>query len=295
MRWFSKKRTIALLITPTLAFYTCYIIYSIIVAFYYSMTDFTGVGVAEFIGLDNYRALLRDENFYIAMKNTIVTLTVAFAVLLPGSFCVALLLNRKFRGASAVKAFVFSPNIIAPILVGLMWVYILDPHMGFINAALDAIDLEGWKQEWIGGRTLTPYSVAVIYAWQCLGFNATIFLAGLKMIPKELYEASSIDGANAWQKLLHITLPAIKQTIIINVLLIITGSFKIFETIYQLTGGGPDHLSENLVTLMYYTTFRTARYGYGMSYAVVTFLLSAAFMLIYRIVVRSGFKKEAST
>lgn len=105
----------------------------------------------------------------------------------------------------------FSPNVIAPILVGLMWVFILDPHMGLVNAFLQQIGLESWQQEWIGGQTLTPYCVALVYIWQVLGFYATIFLAGLKTISPDIYEASQIDGANRRQQVLFISLPMLKK------------------------------------------------------------------------------------
>ena len=198
----------------------------------------------------------------------------------------ALLLNRKFKGSTLSKAAVFSPNVVAPILVGLLWVFILDPSMGLINALLRSVNLEAWQQPWIGGKTLTPYSVSVVYFWQVLGFNATIFLAALNMVSRDLYEASEIDGAGKLRQLLQITIPCIRQTIIIVVALTITGAFKIFETVYQLTRGGPNHLSDILITYMYHTTFTSSRYGYGMSIAVVTFILSAIFLFAYVYFVR---------
>ena len=105
-----------------------------------------------------------------------------------------------------MQALCFSPNIISPILVGLIWVFILDPQIGLINALLRAAG-SSWQPQWIGGRVLTPYCVAVIFLWQTLGYNATIFLAGIRGVPRELYEASSIDGASSVRQLRYITLP----------------------------------------------------------------------------------------
>jgi raffinose/stachyose/melibiose transport system permease protein len=208
-------------------------------------------------------------------------LVVSIVLLLPGSFMLALLLNTKIRGGDAVKAFNFAPSIIAPILVGLIWVFILDPQMGLINVLLRAVGLDQWALSWIGGKSLTPYSVGVVFVWQQIGFLGTIFLAGLKMIPNDVYEASSIDGAGKLQQLFRITIPMLNETIKINVVLIITGVFKIFETVLLLTNGGPNHLSEVMVTYMYNITFTSGEYGYGMSIAAVTFLLTMVFSLVY--------------
>ena len=164
-------------------------------------------------------------------------------------FLLALLLNNKLAFADTSKALVFSPAIIAPIIVGIIWVYILDPKIGVVNGVLRAIGAGDLAQQWIGGTTLSPYSIAFIYFWQQLGYLTTIFIAGLKMIPEEVMEAVRVDGANAWQRTIHVTIPMMRSTISTVVVLIITGIFKIFEIVQQTTGGGPNHMSETLVTL----------------------------------------------
>ena len=138
---------------------------------------------------------------------------------------------------------IFSPAIIAPIIVGIIWVYILDPNIGIINNVLDAIGADSLKQTWIGGEKLSPYSIAIIYFWQQLGYLVTIFIAGLKMIPTDVLEAVKIDGANTIQEIRYVTIPMMRTTISTVAVLIITGVFKIFEIVQQTTGGGPNHLS----------------------------------------------------
>lgn len=280
MRWFSNKKTKIIMLAPVMILFLVYIVLPVIMAFYYSFTDFSGIGKPEFIGFTNYKRLFKDKIFYVALKNTGIILAMSVVLIVPGAFGLSLLLNRKIKGSKMMQALCFSPNIISPILVGLIWVFILDPQIGLVNALLRAVG-SSVQPEWIGGKTLTPYCIAVIFLWQTLGYNATIFLAGIRAVPKELYEASSIDGAGTVQQLRFITIPMIKQTIVIVMLLVITGCFKIFETVYQLTNGGPNHFSETLVTYMYYSTFTSSRYGYGMSIASVAFLLSAVFAVIY--------------
>ena len=291
MHWFSTKKTKILMIAPAVILFLLYIIIPVFMAFYYGFTNFTGIGKPEFLGLRNYITLFSDKIFYIALKNTGLVLAMSLLLLVPCSFGLSLLFARKMRGGKLVKAFCFSPNIISPILIGLIWVFILDPKIGLINAFLRYIGVSA-QPEWIGGKTLTPYCVGAIFLWQTLGYNATIFLAGIKMVPQELYEASEIDGAGKVQQLIYITFPMIRQTIIIVMLLVITGCFKIFEIVYQLTGGGPNHMSDLLVTYMYYSTFTSSRYGYGMSIASVTFLISALFAVIYLYVTREQVGEE---
>lgn len=281
MHWLSKKSTKIIMIMPAVILFTVFFLAPIFISVYYSFTDFSGIGAAKFIGFKNYQVLLNDKFFFIALKNTFIILIGITITILPLSFIVALLLEKPFRGSGVVQSMIFAPNVIAPILVGLIWLFILDPKMGMINAILRSIGLSDYQQQWIGGKTLTPYSVAFVYLWQVLGFYTTINMAGLRSIPADIYEAAEIDGANYFQRIRKITIPMMKNTIVINTILIITGGFKIFETVKQLTNGGPNHMSDVLVTYMYDTTFTSSRYGYGMAVATVSFVLCLIFSIIY--------------
>lgn len=277
-----------ILLIPTLAVYLVYIMIPIAMAVGYSFTKYTGIGSAKLVGLSNYMRLFRDQTFWIALKNTAVIFALAFALLMVGAFAVALLLNLNLRGKAFAQSLIFSPAVIAPIIVGILWVFILDPQIGLINALLRSLGF-GRGIEWIGGKTLTPVSVAIVYFWQQLGYLATIYLAGLRMIPEEVEEAVKIDGASAWQKLWLVTLPMMRSTISTVAILVITGTFKIFEIVQQLTNGGPNHISETLITYSYSATFTNGEYGYGMSLATVTFLISLVMIAVY-----SGLSKDRS-
>lgn len=286
MYWLSKKRYKIGLVVPTLVVYSVFIILPIGIAVWYSFTKYSGIGKATFVGLENYMRLFKDKVFWVSLKNTMIIFVLAFVLLLTISFLIALLLNNKLKGTDFAKALIFSPAIIAPIIVGIIWVYILDPNVGIINSILDALHLDFLKQKWIGGETLSPYSIAFIYFWQQLGYLVTIFIAGLKMIPEEVLEAVKIDGASTMQKIRYVIIPMMRSTISTVAVLIITGVFKIFEIVQQTTGGGPNHLSETLVTYSYSTTFTSGNYGYGMSLATVTFVLSLIITGIYSFLTR---------
>ncbi|WP_236717477.1 carbohydrate ABC transporter permease [Bifidobacterium breve] len=266
---------------PTLLVYVVFIILPIFIAIGYSFTRYSGIGKARFIGLDNYKRLFHDQLFWKSLQNTAIIFVLASVLLLVLSFLLALLLNNKLKFADTSKALVFSPAIIAPIIVGIIWVYILDPKIGVINNILRSIGAGSLAKQWIGGTVLSPYSMAIIYFWQQLGYLTTIFIAGLKMIPKEVLEAVKVDGANAVQRVFYVIIPMMRSSISTVIVLIITGIFKIFEIVQQTTGGGPNHMSETLVTYSYSMTFQSSEYGYGMSIATVTFLISLGITGIY--------------
>lgn len=281
MRWLSKTRYKIGFLVPTLLVYVVFIILPIFIAIGYSFTRYSGIGKARFIGLDNYKRLFHDQLFWKSLQNTAIIFVLASVLLLVLSFLLALLLNNKLKFADTSKALVFSPAIIAPIIVGIIWVYILDPKIGVINNILRSIGAGSLSKQWIGGTVLSPYSMAIIYFWQQLGYLTTIFIAGLKMIPEEVLEAVKVDGANAVQRVFYVIIPMMRSSISTVIVLIITGIFKIFEIVQQTTGGGPNHMSETLVTYSYSMTFQSSEYGYGMSIATVTFLISLGITGIY--------------
>lgn len=273
MTWVSARWKIALMLAPALVLFTGFIVYPVLNAAWYSLTNFAGFGDADFIGLDNYRALAQDQFFWTALTNTLIILVVSLVVLIPASFGLALLLQRQVRGGGLLRALVFGPAIIAPILVGLIWVFILDPKIGLINRLLEPLGVPAIQ--WIGGNTLTPYSISLVFIWSSIGFAMTIFYAGLQLLPHEIMEAASLDGATAWQRVRLVVVPMLRETFAIVTILLITNVFKIFELVYMLTGGGPVHRSETLVSYMYFVTFTNQRYGLGMAIAVIVFVLGA--------------------
>lgn len=133
MIWLSKRRNIVLMLFPALLVYLTYIVLPVFISFYYSFTQYTGIGKAKYVAFHNYLRLIHDPFFWTSLKNTAIVLVVSVCVLLPGSFLLALLLNRSIKGGNSLKALNFAPSIIAPILIGLIWVFILDPQFGLIN------------------------------------------------------------------------------------------------------------------------------------------------------------------
>lgn len=279
MRALSKKWQLAVMIGPAAIFYIAYLILPVALSVYYSFTNYSGLGSPASAGVSNYRQLAHDPIFWSSLRNTGIILGIALLVLLPSAFLLAVLLSQRIYGAGAMRALMFAPAIVAPILVGLIWVFILDPKIGLINAVLGAVGLP--QPEWIGGTTLTPYAVGFVFVWEQIGFMLTIFYAGLRLLDREVLEASALDSRNRWQELRYVVIPMLQESFGIVTLLIITGVLRIFELVYELTGGGPVHLSDVLVTYMYYVTFTLQQYGYGMALAVVICVLGVGGSILY--------------
>lgn len=273
MVWISSRWKILLMIAPAAIFFSLFIVYPVLYSLVYSFTRFQGFSAPEFIGLDNYVALWNDPFFWRSLLNTVIILVVGLAILIPVSFGLAMLLRRSIPGVSAMRALIFGPAIIAPILVGLIWVFILDPKIGLLNRVLDMVGVA--PVAWIGGDTLTPYSVALVFVWSSVGFAMTIFYAGLQVLPDDVMEASSLDGASKWQQTRLVTIPMMRETFAIVTILMITNILKIFELVFMLTGGGPVHRSETLVSYMYFITFTNQQYGLGMALAVIITVIGA--------------------
>lgn len=285
MIWLSTRWRIVLMLAPAVVIFTALILYPVGYSLYYSFTDFKGFGEPDFVGLENYAGLMQDPFFWRALQNTLIILVVSIIVLIPGSFGLALLLHRRLPGAGVLRALVFAPAIIAPILVGLIWVFLLDPKLGILSKVLVALGAPDTLQL-IGGDTLTPYSVALVFIWSSAGFAMTIFYAGLQMLPADVMEAAALDGATGWQRVRHITIPMMRETFAITSVLLITNVFKIFELVYVLTSGGPVHRSEVLVSYMYFVTFTNLQYGPGMALAVIVTLLGAIVSIGYLFLIR---------
>lgn len=279
MNWISTRPKLLLMLSPAFLVFTLFVAYPVAYSVYFSFTRFQGFAPPRWIGLGNYERLFADAFFWRALSNTAIILVVSLAVLIPAAFALALLLRAHLRGGGLLRALVFGPAIIAPILVGLIWVFILDPRIGLLNRALALVGVP--PVQWIGGDTLTPYAVALVFIWSSVGFAMTIFYAGLQTLPADVLEAGAIDGATSAQLVRHVTIPMLKSTFAIVTILLITNVFKIFELVFVLTGGGPVHRSETLVSYMYYVTFTNQKYGYGMALAVVITVLGAAVSALY--------------
>ena len=255
-----------------------------------SFQHWNGIDPANWVGLRNYTDLLEDEIFWQSVIHTVyfTVATILFQTTIP--LVVAAILHSGLRGSTIFRFIYFLPVIISLTITGLLWSMILEPNFGILNTALRAVGLQSFAQLWLADKNWVIPSLIVVSIWQSLGFFMMIFFAALQSIPEDLYEAAAIDGANAVQRFRFVTVPMLRRTILVVIVLNTIGGVKAFDHIWVMTGGGPNHASETLGTYLYRTAFGT--YGSSnpqLGYATAIAMVILAFSLIFSIIqIRAG-------
>jgi multiple sugar transport system permease protein len=264
---------------PALVLFLLFAVYPMVRVFYLSVFDYNLTSPAEFVGLDNYRFLLHDERFHAAFGASIfyVVATYVPAVLL--GLLIALGLNTRMRGSGFVRLLYFAPVATSWVAVSVIWRLVLHPD-GALNETL------GLQVNWLTGSDSARWAVALTAIWKEVGFFVIIFLAGLQNVPKELYEAASLDGAGPFGRFRFITMPLIKPvTAVVGVMAVIRG-FQSFSPQVVLTGGSFDTEVVNL--FIYKTAFASARMGRASAVAVLMFFLLVFVTLVQLRIFRSN-------
>jgi raffinose/stachyose/melibiose transport system permease protein len=257
---------------------------------YYSFTEWSGLGPAEFVGLQNYRDILSDGDFYIAMWHnvlwTVIFLTVPISMGLLGAF----LLSQITRFQMFFRVAYFIPYVVASVVNAALWQNILDPDRG-IGSSLASIGipfLDGVS--FFGSERLALPSVAFVNNWAWWGFIVLLFLTALQSVDAQLYEAAKIDGAGRWQQFLNVTLPGIRPTLVFVVLLTIINSLLVFDYVYIITRGGPAGASEVVGTLMYKEAFERFEAGYAAAMGLGLSFISGLIVLVFIFLRRRGWE-----
>lgn len=260
------------LIVPLL-FYVLFFLLPSILGVMYSFTDWSSRSLdkVNFVGLQNYIEIFTsDKNYVSGIFNTLRFTVVSNIIKLIPALLLAIMLYEGMKGRNFYRTLLYLPSILPFVIIGLVFKSIFNYNQGLLNTMLDFMQLGFMKQKWLSDLSMVWNSIFGVDAWRGIGYVMTIFIAGLSTIPKSYYEAASIDGANFWQKLRHITLPMLKGAIMINLVFGITYGLKVFDIIYVLTNGGPGHATE-VITTFSYQLYSSGRYG--MSTALNTILL----------------------
>jgi multiple sugar transport system permease protein len=231
-------------------------------------------GGSPFVGFQNYSQALHDPDFWAALWHSVEFTIITTPPLVVGGLGLALLANRAMPGRSLFRMAIFAPFVLPVTVVTLVWVWLYEPSFGLINGYLAQLHLPtfGWLTD---TRTAMP-AVAITTIWWTLGFNFLLYLAGLQAIPREYYEASEVDGANAWDQLWHRTIPLLKRTTVIVLILQVLASLKVFGQIYAMTGGGPDFSTRSEVEYVYEQGFTAYRLGYASAISFLFFIVLLA-------------------
>lgn len=285
---FKKKLYPSWFLFPALVIFIVFLLCPTILGFLFSLTDWTSVSSEiNFIGLDNFTEIFTlQTNTLRSIGNTLLfaLITTVFKVFI--GFWFAVLLNHRMRGVSFYRACYFSPMMISSVVVSILFLSILHPTTGFLNQFLTMIGLEELTQKWLTDPSIALYTTAAVEVWKAAGFNMTIFLAGMQMIPEDLYEAASIDGAGFWQKLTRITIPFLLPSTSINVILgIISGINSSMDMIYPLTNGGPAGATE-VLAISAFNNYSKGFYGLSSAQNVIIFVIVAAISISLLVVMK---------
>jgi multiple sugar transport system permease protein len=271
-----------LLIAPTLIIFALVIVYPLVYAIYLSFFSiYTPTLKGQWVGLENYRAMLGSREFWGALRTTItwtvgtLTLQVVFGV------SMALLLNLDFYGRALARSLVLFPYFVSTVVAVLVWRWMFNGSYGILNRAIMVSGISNMPLDWLGVMPNAMISLIFVGAWKYFPFVVIAVLARLQTIPGELYEAARIDGANAWSRFWDITLPQLRDVLLVVVLLRTIWDFKEFDLVYLLTGGGPVAATETLPLLVYKAAFGMNAMGAASTYAVGIMVVLLLFMVIY--------------
>jgi multiple sugar transport system permease protein len=272
-------------VAPALALLFFVTVYPIMYVFYLSLNRKLLIfDISRFVGLENYLFLLKDDRFWNALINTtyFTLVSVSLEVLL--GLSVAVVLDRSLKIKGLLRAVVLIPWAVPTVVSAKIWEWIYNSDFGILNYLI------GSKVNWLGSPFLAINAAVFMDVWKTTPFVAILLMAGLKVIPQELYQAARIDGAGRWTIFRKITFPLLKPVILIVLIFRTLDAFRVFDAIYVLTGGGPANTTETLSIYAYKVLFQTLQFGYGSALSVIVFFCVAGMSLIYIKVLSRGVK-----
>ncbi len=269
-----EKNVLLLMAVPAFTIYVSLYLIPALTNLRYATQRWDGITEPEFTGFRNITFLLtQDDLFRQALGNNLRFMLVVVIFQTAFSLLFATFLLKNSRANVTLRIIFFFPTILSSVSVGIIWSFLYDPSYGSIAAFLKAVGVEANAPLWLGNERLTLYSIALTQVWFHTGQMIVIYVAGLQQIPKELYEAAEVDGANRWQQFKGITWPMALPTTAVVVAYTTIQTFRAFDLIFSMTGGGPNYASEILVTQIYNTAFISQKFGYASAQSIVLVVL----------------------
>ncbi len=268
-------------LAPALVFYTLFLMVPLLGTVALSFTQWTGFNFAniQLAGLDNYRAMGADPIFWMSLRHNVIFMVGAIALRVTFALFLALALDQRVPFSNLFRGIYLMPTVISLVVVGVVFRLALSPSLGLINPFFSAVGLDALTGDWLGNPNRVLPILILIDTWHGFGLYMFLFIARLAAISEELHEAAFVDGANSLQDIWYITLPLLRSTTAMVLLLAAIDSLKVFAIIYVMTSGGPNHRSEVLSTWAYFQAFTANKVGYGNAILVV--LLVITFVLAY--------------
>jgi raffinose/stachyose/melibiose transport system permease protein len=296
----SKRRksgqtfTIGLFLIPGAIVYILFLVWPIIQALYYSLFNWNGLGPpTDYIGLNNFSKILNDAVFRTSVNHTLVIVSLSLLIQLPLALILSVMIGRKTRGRTFFRIIFFLPFVFSEIVTAILWQFVYIRDGGLANTVLTTL-IPGFEpQAWLGNRDIALLAIFAVITWKYFGLHMILYMAALQQVPKEIEEASRIDGANEWQVLQYITFPWMSPTIRLTIYLSVVGSLNQFVLTWIMTTGGPANATHLIATYMYRFGPLTFKYGYGTAVAVILFGASFVFSVLYqRYVMRQDYEGE---
>lgn len=267
-----KKNLINLMYMPAVVLFTIFVIYPFLDGVRISLTNWNGYSQEySYIGFSNYKSLFKDENVIIALKNTFLYGVGSTIIQQIIGLSYAVFLNSKFRGRGFARTVIYLPIMVASVIMGYIWYFLLQYNGGAINDILIALGMQ--PIDFIANGKLMVWIIVLINSLQFCGVSMVIYLAGLQNISEMYYEAARLDGATKLQQFKNITLPLLKPSIVTSVTLNLIGGLKLFDAIKALTNGGPGYTTHSLSTLINYTYFNSQSAGYAAAIGITLFII----------------------
>lgn len=272
-----RKRLLTglLFISPWMIGFSVFIVYPAVASLVYSFCDYDVLSTPVWVGALNYTDLATDEVFWLSLKNTLVFNLLALPAGLLLALAVALLLNQPVRARGFFRAIYYMPSLVPVVAGSMIWMWIFNGRLGLLNQLLERIGVDNPPQ-WLTDPVWTKPALAIMAAWGC-GNTVLIFLASLQGVPRGLHEAAMIDGASAWQRLVHITIPAISPVIYFNLIVGLIGGLQIFVPALVMFGGvGPARSVQFYALYLYQNAFEFRQMGYASAMAWILLLITLA-------------------
>ncbi len=274
----SQGKVAALFLFPYLLIFFAFRVIPSVGGLFMSFFKWNIVGKARFNGINNFTRLINDPYFAISLKNTFMFFLMTLPALVIMSLLLAVLMNQKIRLTHTVRTISIVPYVLIPAVVGIIWNWLYDNNFGILNYYLKNIGLK--PIEWLTNEKWALFSVAIVTIWSYLGYNMILYLAGLQDISKELYEASRIDGATAFQTLTKITLPLLMPITSMIITLTLINVIQIFDQIFVMTNGGPGTATLTIVQYLYSSAFQNYDIGYGSTLGVAVLVILTVLIFI---------------
>jgi multiple sugar transport system permease protein len=255
-----------------------FMVLPIVIAAVISLSDYAVVGELNWVGFDNYVRIASDPYFWISLRNTAFYTVLYVPLGLIIALATALMLNRRVRTVKMFRTFFYIPVISSTVATATIWYWLLNPQYGLLNVALGFVGIDG--PAWLYDSKWAMFAIVMMSVWAGFGANMMIFLGGLQGVPRDLYEAARLDGANAWQSFRYVTVPALFRTTFLVSTLLIINAFQVFDQAYVLTKGGPGNSTITMVYYIYNKGFASLEMGYASAHSFVLFVIILIFSLV---------------